>query len=80
MTNTWTTKDGRNILICDMNDEHIINTYKMLHRQNSWLEIFWKEINKRGLRKKVENEMKLQCDEEYSVFMAEEHSWLTEEF
>lgn len=32
MTHYWITKDGRKLVISEMNDEHIVNTYKFLLR------------------------------------------------
>ncbi len=32
ITHMWRTKNGRNIRICDMDDQHLENTIKMLER------------------------------------------------
>ena len=31
-TKLWTTKDGRRLRICDMDNEHLVNTIKLLQR------------------------------------------------
>lgn len=31
-TDVWTTKEGRDVRICDMDDRHLINTIKYLER------------------------------------------------
>ena len=31
-TKVWTTRDGRKIRICDMTDEHLLNTIRLLRR------------------------------------------------
>ena len=31
-TKVWTTKDGRKVRICDMTDDHLINSIKLLRR------------------------------------------------
>lgn len=40
-TARWTTKDGRKVRICDLDDKHLINIYKMLIRshKNRWITI-----------------------------------------
>lgn len=36
----WTTKDGKNIPIKDMNTNHLVNTFKMLLKQEAIAECF----------------------------------------
>lgn len=36
----WTTKDGKNILIKNMNTNHLVNTFKMLAKQEAMAECF----------------------------------------
>ena len=36
----WTTKDGKNIPIKDMNTNHLVNTFKMLLKQETIAECF----------------------------------------
>ena len=36
----WTTKDGKNIPIKDMNTNHLVNTFKMLAKQEAMAECF----------------------------------------
>ena len=36
----WTTKDGKNIPIKDMNTNHLVNTFKMLLKQETIAERF----------------------------------------
>lgn len=55
----WKMKGGRLIAICDMTNEHLINTIKMLHRQIDgslhddfcWdnIDAMQKELRKRGI-------------------------------
>ena len=37
-TDVWTTSDGRDVRICDMDDRHLINTIKYLERTDIFLD------------------------------------------
>ena len=51
----WTTKNGTRIAVTDMTDSHLINTYRILERNNAmdmllpWLVVMQKEIVRRKL-------------------------------
>jgi hypothetical protein len=51
----WTTKDGREFLIKDMLDSHVVNTKNWLKRLpsteaiNEWIDVFNAEIEKRKI-------------------------------
>ena len=52
----WVTKEKEEINVCDMDDNHIINTYKFLLKKNSddeiiktWIKIFELELEERNL-------------------------------
>ena len=48
----WKTRNEGEILVQDMTDRHIINTYKMLissDKSKEWQEVFELEMDKRGI-------------------------------
>lgn len=55
-TKIWTTKEGIKIKVEDMSDKHIINTTKLLEKNNigdyylPWILVFYTELDKRGIK------------------------------
>ena len=51
----WTTKNGTRIKVSDMTDSHLVNTYRILKRNNvrdmllPWIMVMEKEIMRRGM-------------------------------
>ena len=45
---TWVTKDGTEIQLPDMSEQHIRNCMKMVGKDDLWYSKFYKELKRRG--------------------------------